>query len=162
MYLRFRELYKWFDTCLNEIHWNMINVLKNHQICTWKMHLYVSSNMTLTNFISSHIVMLQFQKYRPTSQVRRIVLLTDMKSKAGTVMYKSFSSWLVSNSVISAEIIIFANKSDVLLLIHQQQESFLKNPILAHILTYPKVFSISYQKEAVPVREGLCWMYICS
>ena len=64
--------------------------------------------------------------------------MTDDNHNAISVSYKSYKSRYVARSVLSAEVIAFADLFDDALTIHKQSKSVLRQPIPVHILTDSK------------------------
>ena len=80
-----------------------------------------------------------------SSQLGLIVLLTDDNRNAIPLSYKSYKSRRVARSILSAEVIAFAELFNDALKIRKQLEFVLRQPISVHILTDSKsLFDIIY------------------
>ena len=72
------------------------------------------------------------------SQLGRIILLTDNESNAVPIIYKSYKSRRVTRSVLSAEVIAFADLFDDALSLKSQIEHALRRTISIHLQTDSK------------------------
>ena len=70
-----------------------------------------------------------------TSQLVRIILLTDDNNAAIPIAFKSHKSRIVTRSVISAEVIAFADIFDGVFVIRSQVEQALHRSVALHRLT---------------------------
>ena len=95
-----------------------------------------------------------------SSELVRIVLLTDDNHNAIPVSYKSCKSRSVARSVLLVKVIAFADLFDDALAIHKQLEFVLRQPIPVHILTDSKGMLDLYRKEVARARNGSCLIYM--
>ena len=72
------------------------------------------------------------------SQLGRIILLTDCSNSAIPIVFKSYKSRRVARSVLSAEVIAFADLFDDALALKSQIEHALQQTVTVHLLTDSK------------------------
>ena len=73
-----------------------------------------------------------------TSQLGRIVLIMDDSNKTIPISFKSYKSRRVTRSVLSAEVIAFADLFDDAMAIRSQMEHALQQPVPMHLMTDSK------------------------
>ncbi len=76
--------------------------------------------------------------YDLKSQLGRIILLMDDSDTAIPIVYKSYKSRRVARSVLSAEVIAFADVFDHALALKSQLEQATRRPVPMHLLTDSK------------------------
>ena len=115
--------------CLNEA----IKYAHNHKvfICIHKLDCNM---LRITAYSDAAFV----KKADLFSQLGRIVLFPDVDHNSTPVSYKSYKSRRVARSVLSAEVIAFADLFDDALAISKHLEFVLRKPIPVHILTDSK------------------------
>ncbi len=73
-----------------------------------------------------------------TSQLGRIILLTDDHNAAVPIAFKTYNSRRVTRSVLSAEVIAFSDMFDDAFAIRSQIEQALRRGVAVHLLTDSK------------------------
>ena len=76
--------------------------------------------------------------YDLTSQLGRIIFLMDDSNKCVPISFKSYKSLRVTRSVLSAEVIAFADLFDDAFALRSQIEHVLGRSVPMHLLTYSK------------------------
>ena len=95
-----------------------------------------------------------------SSQLGRVVLFTDESNKAIPLLYSSYKSRRATRSVLSAEMIVFADLPDDVLAISKQLEIMLQRTIPVHMSTGSKsLFDIIAKGSRTNEKRNMLDMY---